>query len=83
MFQKNFFQNKNSKNLKDLFMFGRVLSTGIVIAGYAFLGVWLSNKMLINGWNKFLAFSVIPVVTGFGMWQGWLFITKSNSRKKS
>ena len=76
MIQKNFFKDKN---FKEIFLFARVLSTGIVVAGYAFLGVWLSNKMLINGWNKFFAFAIIPVLTIFGMWQGWLFITKTKT----
>ena len=30
-------------NLRDFFMFGKVLSAGLVVAGYAFFGVWLSN----------------------------------------
>ena len=78
--QKNFFKNHN---LKDIFLFGRVLSTGIVIAGYAFLGVWLANYLSSNGWNKFFSLAAIPVLTGFGMWQAWLFLTKTSSKNNN
>lgn len=68
------------KKFHELFMFGRVLSTGLIIAGYAFLGVWVSQWLSGNGWNILISLSAIPVIAGFGMWQGWLFLTRG--RKK-
>lgn len=60
----------------DFFVFAKVLSAGLVVAGYAFLGVWLSNWLIGKGWYPLLALCAVPVITGFGMWQGWLFLTK-------
>lgn len=64
------------KKLREVIMFGKVLSAGLVIAGYAFLGVWLSNWLVKNGWPVLIALMAVPVVAAFGMWQGWLFLTK-------
>lgn len=64
------------KGLREAIMFVRVLSTGLVIAGYAFLGVWLSDWLAKHDWPILLALCAIPVVTAFGMWQGWLFLKK-------
>lgn len=64
------------KGLREALMFGRVLSAGIVVAGYAFLGVWLSDWLAKNGWPLLIALCAVPAVTAFGMWQGWLFLTK-------
>ncbi len=64
------------ENLREIIMFSRVLSAGLVIAGYAFLGVWLSNWLVSQGWPILAALMAIPVIAGFGMWQGWLFLTK-------
>ena len=68
------------KGIHDAIMFAKVLSAGLVVAGYAFLGVWLSNWLTQNGWPLLISLLAIPVVTGFGMWQGWMFLTKN--RKK-
>ena len=68
------------KGIHDTLMFAKVLSAGLVIAGYAFLSVWLSNWLNENGWPMLISLLAIPIVTGFGMWQAWLFITKT--RKK-
>lgn len=64
------------KNLRDLFLFGKVLSAGLVIAGYAFLSVWCAGKLSENGFNALVSLSVIPLITGFGVWQAWLFLKK-------
>lgn len=69
------------KSLRDALMFGRVLSAGLVVAGYAFLGVWLSNWLVADGWNVLAALLAVPAVAVFGMWQGWLFLTKWPGRK--
>lgn len=68
------------KGIHDAIMFAKVLSAGLVVAGYAFLGVWLSNWLTQNGWPLLISLLAIPIVTGFGMWQGWMFLTKN--RKK-
>ncbi len=68
------------ESLRDVVMFGRVLSAGLVVAGYVFLGVWLMNWLVSEGWPVIAAVCALPVVAGFGMWQGWLFLTKG--RKK-
>ena len=64
------------KNFREAVMFGRVLSAGLVVAGYAFLGVWVSDWLVSEGWPVLAALCAVPVVAGFGMWQGWLFLTK-------
>ena len=71
---------KKFKGIKDAIIFGKVLSAGLVIAGYAFLSVWVSEWLNQNGWPLLISLCAIPVVTGFGIWQGWLFMTKD--RKK-
>lgn len=68
--------------LRDALMFGRVLSAGLVVAGYAFLGVWLSDWLSKNGWPLLISLCSMPVVTAFGMWQGWLFLTTGRKDKK-
>ena len=68
------------ENLREVIMFGRVLSAGLVVAGYAFLGVWVSNWLVSDGWPILAALIAIPLIAAFGMWQGWLFLTKG--RKK-
>ncbi|MBQ7155074.1 MAG: hypothetical protein IJR85_05930 [Synergistaceae bacterium] len=69
------------KGLREAMMFGRVLSAGLVVAGYAFLGVWLSEWLVREGWPVIGAVCAIPVVAGFGMWQGWLFLTKERKKQ--
>ena len=70
------------KNLKDLFLFGRILSPALVISGYVFLSVWVCDYLLKNNWPKFIAFLSIPLITVFGLWQGWLFFSKNSKNKK-
>ena len=67
---------KSVKNLREVIMFGKVLSAGLVVAGYAFLGVWVCNWLNTEGWPLLVSLGAIPVITGFGMWQAWLFVTK-------
>lgn len=69
------------ESLREAVLFGRVLSAGLVVAGYAFLGVWLMNWLVSEGWPVILAMCALPLTAGFGMWQGWLFLTK-NSKKQ-
>ena len=69
------------ENLREVMLFGRVISAGLVVAGYAFLGVWLANWLMSKGWHALLALMAVPLVTVFGMWQGWLFLTKGRKHK--
>ncbi len=62
-------------------MFGKVLSAGLVIAGYAFLSVWVSNWLSENGWPLLISLLTIPLITGFGIWQAWLFMKKIRNEK--
>lgn len=62
------------KNLRDVVLVGKILSAGLVVAGYAFLSVWCSNWLSENGFNIFISLLAVPLITGFGMWQAWSFI---------
>ena len=62
------------KNLRDVVLFGKILSAGLVVAGYAFLSAWCSNWLSENGFNVFISLLAVPLITGFGMWQAWRFI---------
>ena len=67
---------------RDAALFGRVISAGLVVAGYAFAGVYLARWMEGKGcpaWGVSLA----PLAAAlFGGWQGWLFLTRPFGRKK-
>ena len=62
--------------LKDVALFGRVLSVGLVVAGYAWLGAWGSGWLEANGYPSWLSFAALPAAVVFGLWQGWLFLTR-------
>lgn len=68
--------------LKDVALFGRVLSAGLVVAGYAFLGAWLSGWLEANGYPSWLSFAALPLAALFGLWQGWLFLTRPTKREQ-
>ena len=79
------FKNDKGKTLKDFIIFGRVLSVGFLIGGYVFAGVIFSRWMEGKGYAPLLVALTPVVVTLFGLWQGWLFITqfgKNNKQKK-
>lgn len=78
---KTFLGVMSMKGLREVVMFMRVLSAGLVVAGYAFLGVWLANWLVSEGWPVIAAICAVPVVAAFGMWQGWLFLTKSSKKQ--
>ena len=61
-------------NLRDVVMFGKVLSAGLVVAGYAFLSVWCADWLSENNFPALISFTAIPLITGFGMWQAWRFM---------
>lgn len=62
--------------LRDALLFGKVLSAGLVAAGYAFLGAWGSGWLRANGYPGWLSFTVLPAAVLFGLWQAWLFLTR-------
>ena len=68
--------------LRDAALFGRVISAGLVVAGYAFAGVYLARWMEGKGcpaWEVSLA----PLAAAlFGGWQGWLFLTRPFGRER-
>ncbi|MBR1671817.1 MAG: hypothetical protein IJ702_02715 [Fretibacterium sp.] len=73
---------KMRSGLKDFAAFGRVLSTALAVAGYVFLGVWLSNWLQTNGYPIWLSLAALLLTAAFGLWQGWLFLTRPTGREK-
>ena len=67
---------------RDAALFGRVISAGLVVAGYAFAGVYRARWMAGKGcpaWGVSLA----PLAAAlFGGWQGWLFLTRPFGRER-
>ena len=67
---------------RDAALFGRVISAGLVVAGYASAGVYLARWMEGKGcpaWGVSLA----PLAAAlFGGWQGWLFLTRPFGRER-
>ena len=67
---------------RDAALFGRVISAGLVVAGYAFAGVYLARWMEGKGcpaWGGSLA----PLAAALlGGWQGWLFLTRPFGRER-
>ena len=70
------------KNLREIILFGKVLSAGLLIACYAFLSIWACNWLIKNDWPLLIALCVIPLITGFGVWQAWLFVKNSRKNQK-
>ncbi|NLL37162.1 MAG: hypothetical protein GX256_06535 [Fretibacterium sp.] len=60
---------------RDLALFGRVISTGLVVAGYAFFGVYLARWMEGEGYPSWLVSLTPPGAVVFGLWQGWLLLS--------
>ena len=68
---------------RDMALFGRVLSTGLVVAGYAFLGVWLSRWLENNDYPGWLAVAAMPAALFFGLWQGWLCLKRLTRKDRT
>ena len=62
---------------RDFVFFGRVISTGLVVAGYAFVGVYLSRWLDARGFPSWLVALTPPAAVVFGLWQGWLFLSET------
>ena len=71
------------KNLKDLIVFGKIISVGLVIAGYTFLGAWLAGWLKANDYSNWLALAALAAGVLMGLWQGWLVLTKRNNKTKA
>ena len=67
-------------NLKDFIAFGKIISVGLVIAGYTFLGAWASGWLTANNYSKWLSLAALIGGVLMGLWQGWLVLTKNNKR---
>ena len=67
------------KNLRDVFLFGKILSAALVVAGFAFLSVWCMNWLNENGCPIFISILALPLITAFGMWQAWRFLKEIRS----
>lgn len=68
--------------LREVALFGRVVSMGLAVAGYAFLGAWLSGWMDANGYPSWAAFGAMIASVAFGLWQGWAFLTRQTRRER-
>ena len=69
-------------NLKDFIAFGKIISVGLVIAGYTFLGAWASGWLTANNYSKWLSLAALAAGVLMGLWQGWLVLTKSSKRDR-
>ena len=74
------------EGLKDAVLFGRVVSAGLVVAGYVFAGVylarWLERWTEAGGYPDWPV-SLVPAAAAlFGLWQGWLFLTRLAGRER-
>ena len=69
-------KGKFGSGLRDAMLFGRVIGAGLAVAGYAFLGVWLARWMEARDWPGWLTALTPPGAVVFGLWQGWLFLTR-------
>ena len=70
------------EGLKDAVLFGRVVSAGLVVAGYVFAGVYLARWAEARGYPDGLVSLVPPAVALFGLWQGWLFLSRLAGRER-
>lgn len=70
------------ENLRDVALFGRVVSGGLVVAGYAFAGVYLARWLEGKGYPNWLVSLTPPGAVFFGLWQGWLFLTRLSRRER-
>ena len=75
-------QSRFRSAFRDAALFGRVISAGLVVAGDAFAGGYLARWMEGRGcpaWGIFLT----PLAAAlFGVWQGWLFLTRPLGRER-
>ena len=78
-------QNRNT-NWRDFALFGRIVSTGLLIGGYTIAGVYLARWMEGKDYPPLVVKLTPLVVVVFALWQGWLFVSQigsKNGKKKS
>lgn len=66
---------------KDVVMFGKIISTGFLIGGYVFLGVYIARKLVASGYPLWLNAALPAILALFGLAQGW-FLVREIMRKK-
>jgi uncharacterized protein YneF (UPF0154 family) len=66
---------------KDVVMFGKIISTGFLIGGYVFLGVYIARKLVLSGYPTWLNAALPALLALFGLGQGW-FLVREYMRKK-
>lgn len=69
------------KGIDDLIVYGKILSTGILIGGYAFLGVLGARYLVKAGYPEWLNVALPLLTTVFGIYQGWMFIRETLRKK--
>ncbi|HCA40346.1 MAG TPA: hypothetical protein DEP01_01765 [Aminobacterium sp.] len=73
------------KGLEDLLLFGKVISTALLIAGYIFLGYWIGRWLFSRGYPDTVIIGCTLLGAIIGLWQGWLYlkqIWRKNKRKR-
>lgn len=73
---------KRGDGLRDVTLFGRVVSMGLAVAGYAFLGAWAAGWLDANGYPSWAALGAMIASVAFGLWQGWAFLTRQTRRER-
>ena len=77
-------KSKIKNGIKDIALFGRVISAGLVVAGYTWLGAWGYGWLEAHEYPSWLSFAALPAGAAFGLWQGWELIRRSlKGRKES
>ncbi|TDY56674.1 hypothetical protein C8D99_11830 [Aminivibrio pyruvatiphilus] len=66
---------------KDVVMFGKIISTGFLIGGYVFLGVYLARRLVASGYPSWINAALPAALALFGLGQGW-FLVREIMRKK-
>lgn len=60
--------------LHEVIIFTKIISSGFLVGGFAFMGILIARKLVQSGWPLWVNV-VLPVVfTLFGLQQGWLLI---------
>jgi len=58
----------------DFLVFGKVISSALLICGYIVLGLLIAKKLIINGYPDWIIF-VLPLAGALiGIWQTWLWL---------
>ncbi|MDR2175722.1 MAG: hypothetical protein LBO82_07260 [Synergistaceae bacterium] len=68
---------------RDVILFGQVLSAGLVVGGYILGGVCAARWMAGRGFGS-AAVAAAPLAAAFfGLWQGWLFLSRILERHEN